>query len=580
MTDCIFPDAEPASASARILVIAPHPDDETLATGGLLYFAVDCGWTIKVIFVTDGDNNPWPQRVVERRLFLGSSARSRLAARRRREALAALQVLGVSADQAEFWSYPDQGLTRYLVSGDRRLRQQLVETVQAFGPTHVVAPSRHDLHPDHNALGLLVANALDELPDQQPMRLHYVVHGNGAAVRARDYVALPVNVSALAVKRAALMQHGSQLAVSRKRFKAYVERPEYYLRDDAAVADQVWSQSRAAGTLEITAPRRGMHAGARVHLLAADGIHCTRRLVGTAWTFAAPAAGQDWIVRAAAHDVRLAIGVNDAIDARWLKLDAPWRFLDGSGWLQVKPAPRAEVQRAHVCCVIPCYNVAAFCVPVITEALRYADTVVAIDDGSTDGTRDILMRLGTQHPSLQVLIHPRNRGKGAALLSAFAYALEETPFDVLVTLDADAQHRASDLVNLVHALRDSGAALAIGVRDQFAAMPLRSRIGNEVMGSAIRWAFPAAPVDTQSGFRAHTRRFIAFLVEHLDGRRYETELQILAHALAQGPVASISIPTVYQDNNRSSHFQPLRDSLRVLAALGKFWFNELRPQRR
>lgn len=576
----IFPCAEPSPAPARILLLAPHPDDETLAAGGLLHFAVDRGWAIKVVFITDGDNNPWPQRVLERRLFLGRTARPRLAARRRREALAALQILGVNAEHVEFWSYPDQGLSRYLMSDDGSLRQRLGDTVQAFRPTYLVAPSRHDLHPDHNAIGFLVSKTLDALSDPQPVRLHYVVHGSGAAVRARDYVALPVNADARAAKRAALLQHRSQLAVSRRRFMAYVERPEYFLRDDAAVADQAWSHVRANGALEISVPRRGMHAGARVHLLTANGAHCARRVVGAAWPFVAPPAAADCIVRAAAHDVRLAIGLNDAIDARWLKLDAPWRFLDGSGWLQVKPAPRPQVQRAHVCCVIPCYNVAAFCTAVVAEALHYADTVIAIDDGSTDGTRDILTRLGMQHPSLQVLVHPVNRGKGAALLSAFAYALEETPFDVLVTLDADAQHRASDMVDLVRALRDSGAALAIGVRDQFAAMPLRSRIGNEMMGSAIRRAFPAAPLDTQSGFRAHTRGFVAFLVEHLEGRRYETELQILAHALAQGPVASISIPTVYRDNNRSSHFQPLRDSLRVLAALGKFWFNELRPQRR
>ncbi len=576
----LFPCADAVYATARVLVIAPHPDDETLATGGLLHFAVNCGWSIKVIFVTDGDNNPWPQRVVERRLFLGRHSRARLGAQRRREALAALAVLGVRAEQTEFWAYPDQGLTQLLTSADSRLSHQLVQTLRAFQPTHVVAPSRRDLHPDHNALGLLVAQAVAELPDQRPVRLHYIVHGSGAALRARDFVALPVNKEMLAAKRAALSQHGSQLAVSRKRFMAYVERPEYYVRDDATVADQVWSHAESDRPNEISAPRRGMRAGARAHLLTARGDHCVRCLVGASWSFVAPSTDDDCIVRAATQDVRLAIRVGEAIDARWLKLDAPWRFLDGSGWLQVRPAPRVDVERAHVACVIPCYNVAVFCAAVITEALRYADTVIAIDDGSTDGTRDILLGLGAQHPRLQVLIHPYNRGKGAALLSAFAYALEETPFDVLVTLDADAQHRASDMVGLVHALRDSGAALAIGVRDQFAAMPLRSRIGNEVMGSAIRWAFPTAPVDTQSGFRAHTRKFIAFLVEHLDGRRYETELQILAHALAQGPVASISIPTVYRDNNRSSHFQPLRDSWRVLAALGKFWFNELRPQRR
>jgi glycosyltransferase involved in cell wall biosynthesis len=192
----------------------------------------------------------------------------------------------------------------------------------------------------------------------------------------------------------------------------------------------------------------------------------------------------------------------------------------------------------------------------------------------------MLELLGGQHANVKVLVHPRNRGKGVALLAAFSYALAEVDFDVLVTLDADGQHRACDIIPLAQALRTTGAALAIGARDRFAEMPLRSRIGNEFMGKIIRWAFPSAPADTQSGFRAHTRQFIVDIAERMKGQRYETELKILVSALKRGPVATITIPTVYQDNNRSSHFQPLRDSLRVLVTLGKLWLSDMRPARR
>jgi len=83
----------------RIMVFAPHPDDETLATGGLLQQAVAAGSAVQVIFATDGDNNPWPQRAIERRWHLTPADRIRWGTRRRKEALAALSALLCISDQ-------------------------------------------------------------------------------------------------------------------------------------------------------------------------------------------------------------------------------------------------------------------------------------------------------------------------------------------------------------------------------------------------------------------------------------------------------------------------------------------------
>src|SRR6202008_2455796 len=76
----------------RLLVLAPHPDDETLGTGGLLSRAARLAIATEVVFVTDGDDNPWPQRVLERRIRLDAGARARWAERRRFEAVAALDA--------------------------------------------------------------------------------------------------------------------------------------------------------------------------------------------------------------------------------------------------------------------------------------------------------------------------------------------------------------------------------------------------------------------------------------------------------------------------------------------------------
>ena len=62
---------------ARILILAPHPDDECLGTGGLIQQALAKGAKVKVVFITNGDNNPWPQRYVEKRWFIGTEERMR-----------------------------------------------------------------------------------------------------------------------------------------------------------------------------------------------------------------------------------------------------------------------------------------------------------------------------------------------------------------------------------------------------------------------------------------------------------------------------------------------------------------------
>src|SRR6185369_1868960 len=77
------------NSSSRLLVFAPHPDDESLGTGILLQQAVAAGAAICVVYLSDGENNPWPQRALSRRWRLNATDRQRWAKLRRREAIAA-----------------------------------------------------------------------------------------------------------------------------------------------------------------------------------------------------------------------------------------------------------------------------------------------------------------------------------------------------------------------------------------------------------------------------------------------------------------------------------------------------------
>src|SRR6185436_3329801 len=105
------------SPTDRLLVIAPHPDDESIGAGGLLLRAKEAGAEVRVIFCTSGDDNPWPQRAIEKRVFISASARLRWAARRREEARAALRFLIGSDAASVFLNLPDQGVTRVLLRG-------------------------------------------------------------------------------------------------------------------------------------------------------------------------------------------------------------------------------------------------------------------------------------------------------------------------------------------------------------------------------------------------------------------------------------------------------------------------------
>src|SRR5438105_12356391 len=101
------------------MLIAAHPDDESLACSVVLQRAVHAGAAVRVIYATDGENNPWPQRVIERKWRLHETDRERWGKLRRQEALAALDVLGVNASDVSFLGWPDQKLTELLMSGCR-----------------------------------------------------------------------------------------------------------------------------------------------------------------------------------------------------------------------------------------------------------------------------------------------------------------------------------------------------------------------------------------------------------------------------------------------------------------------------
>jgi glycosyltransferase involved in cell wall biosynthesis len=167
-----------------------------------------------------------------------------------------------------------------------------------------------------------------------------------------------------------------------------------------------------------------------------------------------------------------------------------------------------------------------------------------------------------------------NGGKGGALLDGMQYALEHFQFSALITIDGDGQHRPEDIPRAEKAILQ-GKDFVIGQRN-FSGMPLRSRFGNTITSGIFRKLYPKCPSDTQSGFRAFSSKFVHEIVTFIPGRRYETELYTLLLALYLGSEVDVfQIDTIYIDENKSSHFRPVMDSVRILCSLLRWQLDTL-----
>ena len=138
------------------MLIAPHPDDEALACSVILQQAVRARAAIRIVYVTDGDDNPWPQRALEKRWRLSASDRERWGKLRRAEALAALRVLGIHPSDVQFLALPDQGLTDLLLRDCNSALTRIAQVIDDWSPTDVLVPSLSDIHPDHNAVAVMM----------------------------------------------------------------------------------------------------------------------------------------------------------------------------------------------------------------------------------------------------------------------------------------------------------------------------------------------------------------------------------------------------------------------------------------
>jgi glycosyltransferase involved in cell wall biosynthesis len=224
----------------------------------------------------------------------------------------------------------------------------------------------------------------------------------------------------------------------------------------------------------------------------------------------------------------------------------------------------------RVACLIPVYNHASRVAAVVESALALGAPVYVVDDGSTDGTADVLADL----PGATVLRHPENRGKGAALMTGFAAALDRA--DWVVTLDADGQHDPAEATRLVQALPPPPGPrpIVVGCREGMddPDTPWTSRFGRKFSNFWVRAGGGGKLSDTQSGFRLYPVPETLQLRPR--ARRFQFEVEILVLAgWSRLPVREVTVRVVYQE--RISHFRPWTDFWRNSSTFSRLIFQRI-----
>ncbi|MBL8510193.1 MAG: glycosyltransferase family 2 protein [Betaproteobacteria bacterium] len=211
--------------------------------------------------------------------------------------------------------------------------------------------------------------------------------------------------------------------------------------------------------------------------------------------------------------------------------------------------------------LIPAYNEAATIRQLAEQCLELVPNVIVVDDGSQDQTAAQLMGL-----PIILLRNAKNEGKAACLWRGFEYALKQGA-QFVVTLDGDGQHNPADIWRLLNTAIRFPDHIVVGARlHDKKNFPPRRYYANQFARFWISWASGYPIADTQSGFRVYPASLLSQLSQRevcWNGFVFESEVLIVASSLGARSVA-VSIPGIYPQQARASHFRPVRDIARIV----------------
>lgn len=217
--------------------------------------------------------------------------------------------------------------------------------------------------------------------------------------------------------------------------------------------------------------------------------------------------------------------------------------------------------------LIPAYRPDAELLGIVSELAEKNFAIVLVDDGSGIEFRELFRKAAGY---AELLRHPVNRGKGAALKTGLSYMQTHYPDALIITMDADGQHTVADAEKILAQAERFPDALILGSRRMNKSAPLRSRFGNALTRCVFHMTSGVSVYDTQTGLRGFSARLLPLLLS-IDGERYEYEMNVLMQCAKQNiPMYEIPIETIYQENNAASHFRAVRDSIRIYSEILKF----------
>jgi dolichol-phosphate mannosyltransferase len=197
---------------------------------------------------------------------------------------------------------------------------------------------------------------------------------------------------------------------------------------------------------------------------------------------------------------------------------------------------------------LPVYNEHSHVNPVLDEVVRYAGNVLVVDDGSTDGTRELL----AARNDIRTIRHETNRGYGAALKTAFEYAVQNQ-YEVLVTIDCDGQHTPQRICSLVAACKEADFASGsryLCTKEVARQAPAERRQINTELTRELNERLGLSITDSFCGFKAYRVPALAkFAITELGyGMPIEVWVQAAYHRMR---IVEVSVPLIYLDETRS-----------------------------
>nr|WP_302596852.1 bifunctional glycosyltransferase family 2/GtrA family protein [uncultured Cellulosilyticum sp.] len=225
--------------------------------------------------------------------------------------------------------------------------------------------------------------------------------------------------------------------------------------------------------------------------------------------------------------------------------------------------------RRWVVVVIPAYEPDEKLVELVRQLrVRSSYKIVVVDDGSGIDYKDIFEQVGKY---AKVLSYAKNKGKGYALKTAFKWVKEVYGEAVsIVTADADGQHRLEDIAAVVSVAEVRHNALVLGSRAFNGKVPFKSLLGNKMTSLVFYLASGVKVKDTQTGLRAFDGSNLEECI-NIPGERYEYEMNMLMDwAKKKRNIYEQLIETIYMNDNKGSHFHPIRDSFRIYKEIFKF----------